>query len=247
MDEDKNKVVSHAAGVQLYLSKRNVTGYRGVRRMDGRFQAQYQGGGKNKHLGMFQTAVEAAVAFAKYAQSINEEDIMARHTREVARDMASDDDEDQDEEETAREKESVVEWAAGMQLHLSKLNSTGYRGVVRNRNKFTAKHKHAGKYTHIGMFDTAVEAAFAFAKYVEALGLYLEVDNMVENHDERASDELERDDDEHAADDDERAADDDQRAADDDERAADDEARVTDDEEGETDDEERATEAQLEA
>lgn len=60
-------VVTESEGFQLQLSSRNVTGYRGVARNQGKFQARICKGsdGKYKHIGSFDTAVEAAVAQAR--------------------------------------------------------------------------------------------------------------------------------------------------------------------------------------
>ena len=56
-------VVAEAEGLRLHLSS-NSTGYRGVYKVNGRFQA-VQMGGKKVSLGCFGTAVEAAVAYAR--------------------------------------------------------------------------------------------------------------------------------------------------------------------------------------
>ena len=56
-------------GLHLHLSAHNQTGYRGVYRMEARFQAQAKvGSGSTKlaTLGTFDTAVEAAVAYARH-------------------------------------------------------------------------------------------------------------------------------------------------------------------------------------
>ena len=55
-------VVSYAEGLQLYLSPSNATGYQSVTKVGGRFSLVCKG----VHLGMFATAVEAAVAYARH-------------------------------------------------------------------------------------------------------------------------------------------------------------------------------------
>ena len=59
----------------------------------------------------------------------------------------------------------------GLQLHLSNTNPTGYKNVFETRGgRFEAKKAHAGgNQTYLGTFDTAVEAAIAYARYVQSL------------------------------------------------------------------------------
>ena len=53
----------------------------------------------------------------------------------------------------------------GLTLHLSQRNSTtGYKGVSKNGKRFKAERRMGGKVYYIGTFDTAVEAAVAYAK-----------------------------------------------------------------------------------
>ena len=64
-------LVKEAGGYKLFLSRKNPTGYVGVQKQAyGRFQAKYYDGASddNNHvsLGRFNTAIEAAVAYAKY-------------------------------------------------------------------------------------------------------------------------------------------------------------------------------------
>ena len=56
--------------------------------------------------------------------------------------------------------------AEGFELHMSDRSGTGYRGVCKNREggRFVANTMVKGGHVHIGMFDTAVEAAVAYAR-----------------------------------------------------------------------------------
>ena len=68
--EPATGLVIEAEGMPLHLSARSSTGYKGVSRHSGPnlakpFVAQIMRGGRNVHLGIFATAVEAAVAYAK--------------------------------------------------------------------------------------------------------------------------------------------------------------------------------------
>ena len=66
--EDPDAVVNEAEGYKLFLSAKTATGYMGVfKQSSGRFIARRMAGGKDVCIGTFDTAVEAAVAFAKHA------------------------------------------------------------------------------------------------------------------------------------------------------------------------------------
>ena len=58
-----------------------------------------------------------------------------------------------------------------LQLHLSATNPTGYKGVYvkRGTGRFEAKVCSHGQLHHIGNFDTALEAAEAYARHVQSL------------------------------------------------------------------------------
>ena len=73
-----------------------------------------------------------------------------------------------EEEEGASGSSDVVAEAEGLQLHLSSKNtSTGYKGVARHHSgRFEARRSVNGRNVHLGLFDTAVEAAVAYAQVV---------------------------------------------------------------------------------
>ena len=58
-----------------------------------------------------------------------------------------------------------------LQLHLSATNPTGYKDVYvkRGTGRFEAKVCSHGQLHHIGNFDTALEAAEAYARHVQSL------------------------------------------------------------------------------
>ena len=61
----------------------------------------------------------------------------------------------------------VAEAAAGLRLHLSSSNATGYKGVHKQPSgRFQAKHMVDGRKVVLGSFDTAVEGAVAYARAV---------------------------------------------------------------------------------
>ena len=138
-----------AEGVRLHLASESWTGYKGVYPAGPRFAAYIWRGGKNMRLGTFDTAVEAAIAYARAAS---------------ARDDAQRSGEGQETEGN----EKIQAEAQSLRLHLSSKSSTGYKGVVNDHNRFRAQIQHGGPYAHLGYFDTAVEAAIAYARAVNA-------------------------------------------------------------------------------
>ena len=143
--------VTEVDGLQLHLSGANPTGYLGLQVVDGaRFRARYG----QKHIGTYGTAVEAAVAYAKAVAAAENGDVEGEGAPPSA---AAADEEAEGGEGAAEER---PERAEGFDLETSSRNSTGYRGVFLSHGKFEARHK--SKY--IGHFETAVQAAVAYAK-----------------------------------------------------------------------------------
>ncbi|EOD34363.1 hypothetical protein EMIHUDRAFT_202126 [Emiliania huxleyi CCMP1516] len=128
------EVVPEAEGLRLHLSS-NGTGYKGVsRQYDRKFQAAWTFDGTPQYLGSFDTAVEAAVAYAR----------------------------------AFGEAPAVVADFEGLRLHLSSSNRTGYKNVYQqSASRFQAFNKVDGRRLCLGTFDTAVEAAAAYARAVE--------------------------------------------------------------------------------
>ena len=73
-DQSHTALVTEAQGVRLHLSGKSPTGYVGVypNGASGRYEAKISSGGKMIYLGRYDTAVEAAVAFARQKQSRQE-------------------------------------------------------------------------------------------------------------------------------------------------------------------------------
>ena len=129
MEED-DEPVAEFDGVALHLSERSSTGYMGVERIGASFRAL---GGT--HIGTFDTAVEAAVAYARYAANL-------RHPSEPGR--------------------GVLEVYDGVRLYLSARNPTGYLGVSKVFNgsrQWTGTFGATYAKQYLGTYDTAVEAA----------------------------------------------------------------------------------------
>ncbi|EOD27574.1 hypothetical protein EMIHUDRAFT_235566 [Emiliania huxleyi CCMP1516] len=90
-------LVTEAEGMRLYLSS-NGTGYRGVRKDSGRFQARHRVDGRRDSLGTFDTAVEAAVAYARAVSEAPAQGSAAAGSEA----LGSDEGEGEDEEGEAR-------------------------------------------------------------------------------------------------------------------------------------------------
>jgi len=128
-------LATEAEGLRLHLSS-SSTGYKNVwRRASGRFWAKHSVDGRQDTIGTFATAVEAAVA---YARTVGEYQPPAPPT--------------------------VVAEAEGLRLHLSSSSSTGYKGVRADRSRYKAQRSVGGREVYLGSFDTAVEAAVAYAR-----------------------------------------------------------------------------------
>ena len=123
-----------ARGLRLHLSCLSSTGYTGVRKApSGRYEAAHRVNGRKVQLGSFDTAVEAAVAFAR----------------------------------AAGQAPAVVTEADGLRLHVSSVNSTGYRCVyASDSGRFQARRDVDGRDVFLGTYATAVEAAVAYARAV---------------------------------------------------------------------------------
>ena len=159
-EADAASIVTEAEGLRLHLSPRSKTGYLGVLRMPNLpsgqprakpFRARYGGDGRSVSLGLFASAVEAAVAYANH----------------IARDG---------EAAGKADAEGIVTEAEGMRLHLSPHSKTGYLGVYRMPNypsgqppakPFEAQYGRDVRKVSLGYFATAVEAAVAFSRHID--------------------------------------------------------------------------------
>ena len=152
--------MEEARGWQLHLSSSSKTGYKGVgfqHKEGGKSKPSYQAALGGTYIGSYSTAVEAAVAYARAEAEKQGE----QQGEEQGEQQGEDEDEEEDEEQGDGEVPLVQE-GGGWQLHLSSNSMTGYKGVT----KATCGPRFHGKFgaTHLGNFDTAVEAAVAFAR-----------------------------------------------------------------------------------
>jgi len=121
-----------AEGLRLHLSSRSSTGYKGVhiKPSSGRFQAQQTVKGRSTSIGVFDSAVEAAVA---YARAVGEYQ--------------------------PRPPPAAVVVPEGLRLHHS-ISSSGYKGVKEHASgRFEARRYENGRPVSLGYFATALRLA----------------------------------------------------------------------------------------
>ena len=157
----------------------------------GKFEA-FTSGQEATSIGLYDTPVEAAVAYAKhidksgmtpYEAAIQErrshgsrtlpKDSSGRFTKS-SRQNDADDNDDEEEEDEEEEKEplvtpcvdGLVTHAEGFKLHLSKQSSTGYQGVYSSgrEGRFIAMTTHTSNNKSLGSYGSAIEAAVAYAR-----------------------------------------------------------------------------------
>ena len=94
--EEAAVVVEEAQGLKLHLSSRSSTGYKGVTQPKGsrKFRCVLSADGKSHFLGNHDTAIEAAVAYAKRAGPPKDADAEAEEVEEE-----EEEEEEEDEEE----------------------------------------------------------------------------------------------------------------------------------------------------
>ena len=148
-DEDYDKIMNPKK--KKKLQARNTTGYRGVSKGGKyKFRAQIVIDRKHKHLGTYDTAKEAALAFD---HAVNQHNLPSSR-RNFPDGLPSDDEE--------YSKIMKLTWSTTKKNRLSSNNTLGYRGVFRNRDRFQARIQIGGKRKSLGTYGTAKEAALAF-------------------------------------------------------------------------------------
>lgn len=162
-----NALVRHAMGYDLYMSASNKTGYKGVSYDPARCPNKpYRAAGpqpEQRFLGSFETAVDAAVAYAKCVSLTPEDfELSKKHEAQFALFEAA----------AGLVQRGVAREVDGVELHLSTKSTTGYRGVSYKPLANSSRPYQAvgpqpeGK--HLGYFTTAVDAARAYADFVRS-------------------------------------------------------------------------------
>jgi hypothetical protein len=163
-EKEEKELVKEAEGLKLHLSSKSRTGYLHVIDQGSRFRAKATG---KFCLGAFASAVEAAVAVARY----NLQDRDNGGEEDQAEEVDDDDDDDNDDDDDDDDEGVVTTEAEGLALHLSSQNKTGYLHVTRTGfSRFRAEVRGGtGAPLTLGHYGTAVEAAVAVARHLQAV------------------------------------------------------------------------------
>jgi hypothetical protein len=149
-EETDTTLLTEVNGVKLHLSSTSSTGYTGVTHTSDTSASPFAAAYRKKRLGVFASATEAALEYARAAGDA----VAAKAAAHKA--MA--------------EARGLIMEADGMQLLLSEKSLCGYLGVREpTPGHFSATVYQGGKGKHIGTFSTALEAARALFK-VRAAG-----------------------------------------------------------------------------
>jgi len=137
------------SGTKRKLSATNTTGYRGVSRNGHKFTATH----KNKYLGMYATAKQAAIAYDRAA---------LQHKRPTSHfnfpdGIPNDDGEDDD---------AIVQPRKKKRRRLQSRNTSGYTGVYKKGERFRADITIDRNKISLGTYDTPKEAAFAYDRAI---------------------------------------------------------------------------------
>ena len=170
MDDEEERL---PPDVTLQLSDKSATGYRGVKNVQGRYAASCWVQGRHVSLGTFDTAVQAAVAYARHAASIEvpspsrKSELPPNHEPPESILQAI---RDRDEALIDMTAEEALRVAAeeGIELETSELNATGYVGVYLNqpgkRRQFQLQMWGSGSKQCIATFSSAEAAALCKAR-----------------------------------------------------------------------------------
>jgi ubiquitin len=153
---DEARAAAAAEGLELVPSASGETGFRGVYRYGGKYEAKITEKGKSRHLGNFATPEEAALCYARHIGA-KRAAVEAADARIAAPQPL-----------TADEARAAAA-AEGLELVPSASGETGFRGVYKHGGKYKAKIRENGKYRHLGNFATPEEAALCYARHVYTL------------------------------------------------------------------------------
>jgi len=161
----REPLVEFAEGHHLHLSSTNKTGYKGVCYNPGKCPNKpYRVAGpqpEQRSLGYFETAVAAAIAYAKYVD-LTPEDFQTNKKEKMEKALQA--------AEASLVERGVIQEHNGIKLHLSTKNVTGYKGVSYKPTAHPSKPYQAvgpqpeGK--HLGYFTSPLCAAEVYARYM---------------------------------------------------------------------------------
>jgi len=139
---------------QQKLQSNNTTGFKGVTRNRNKYQAKIRIDGTQTNLGSFDTTTKAALA---YDRAVIQNKFPSSWLNFVHNEYSHEDDvEEVDEAELTRNPHQ----------NIPPNNTTGFKGVTRNENKYKAQIKIDGTNKSFGTFDTTTKAALAYDRAV---------------------------------------------------------------------------------
>ena len=177
---DEARAATAAEGLELVLSSLSSTGFKCVTKHHGKYKAEFRDNCKQRYLGIFATPEEAALSYARHigAERAAAE---AAEARVAVRDDAQEEVVEEAQEQEAVEEEmaagpqpltadeaKAAAVAEGLELVLSSLSSTGFKGVSNDHGKYKVEVWEDGKYRRLGTFATPEEAALCYARHVGA-------------------------------------------------------------------------------
>eukprot|EP00900_Chrysochromulina_parva_P025810 jgi/Chrpa1/7863/Chrysochromulina_OHIO_Genome00016453-RA len=152
---DEARAAATAEGLELVHSMRNETGFKGVAKHPGGYKAQIVENGKQRYLGRFVTAEEAALCYARHGGAERSAAEAAQARLAGPRPLTPDE---------AR----AAAAAEGLELVPSPGTETGFRGVFKKGGRYAAQIWEKGKLRHLAMFATPEEAALCYARHVRS-------------------------------------------------------------------------------
>eukprot|EP00900_Chrysochromulina_parva_P001898 jgi/Chrpa1/11709/Chrysochromulina_OHIO_Genome00022834-RA len=180
---DEAKAAATAEGLELVLSSSRSTGFKGVRKYNGKYRVEVREYGKHRHLGnlgTFATPEEAALCYARHVGAERAAAEAAEARFAVSDDAQVEEVEEAQEEEAKEEVMAAVlqpltadeakaaATAEGLELVLSSSRSTGFKGVRKYNGKYRVEVRENGKHRQLGTFATPEEAALCYARHVGA-------------------------------------------------------------------------------
>jgi len=126
--------------IQQTLRSNNTVGYRGVRKASRgkKFEASILIGGKQQHLGTYETAKEAAIAWDRAVLKANQCTTLLNFP------------------------DMVHNLDVEPKYKVRSNNTTGYKGVSKHKDAFMVQIRIAGRKQYFYGFDTAISAALAY-------------------------------------------------------------------------------------
>ena len=152
---DKARAAAAAEGLELVPSLSNETGFKGVSKSYGRYDARIRENGKQRHLGIFATPEEAALCYARHIGAERAAEEAAEATKKP-------------QPLTADEARAAAA-AEGLELVPSSSNETGFKGVVKHYGKYATRIRLNHHHSSLGTFATPEEASLILARYVRDL------------------------------------------------------------------------------